>query len=176
MTPAIMHLPHGGGRQVPRMIIIHAMAEYITADKATAAKFKIKRGNYHAYRWLDIAGLSAHCLITPTGAIIRPRRDNETAWHARHFNTDSLGIEFLIPGAHDYASFLEAMKTDYLTPAAFDAGIDQVRDWLTRYTIDDIKTHSQVDPARKKDPGPGFPVSRFNEALKRWTSQPIEAA
>ncbi len=156
-----MYLPHGGGHQTPRRIVIHAMAEYIEADLQTARQYKVKPGRYHAYHWLAIARLSAHSLITPAGANILARPSDRTAWHAKAYNTDSLGIEFLVTGAHNYETFLEAIKTDYLSQAQYQAGVDQVREWLHLYPIEQVDTHSDLDPVRKKDPGAGFPMDSF---------------
>jgi len=161
-----IHLPHGGGAHTPDRIIIHAMAENIIVDTRTARKVGTEPGIYHAFRWLDVTGLSAHSLITPGGGNIRTRADTEMAWHAKNHNAGSLGIEFLVPGEYDYGGFLAAMKTDYLTEAAFTAGLDQIKAWVQAFNITEVKTHSEIDPGRKKDPGPGFPLDRLLEALQ----------
>ena len=158
-------LQHGGGKQTPNQIIIHAMAEFVELDKATAAKFHVKPGPLHALLFLQAAGLSEHTLITPAGITIRSRPADLKAWHAKNHNVDSLGIAFLVPGNHDYASFIWAMETDYVTPLAYRAGLDQVRTWCDHWQIDDITTHSAVDPRRKFDPGHGFPYDKFLQDL-----------
>ncbi|NIW97184.1 MAG: hypothetical protein GWN13_02855 [Phycisphaerae bacterium] len=131
------------------------MAEYIDADPR----------DYHAVDWLDKLGLSAHCLVTPSGVIIKTRSDEQIAYHAKGFNNHSLGIEFLVPGVHTYATFLQEIKIPYVTDEQYNAGLDQVRDWVSRYGITKIFRHSDLDPARKKDPGDGFPWSKFMEDL-----------
>lgn len=144
------HLKHGGGLQVPEMIVLHAMGESI---KDTTI--------YTADKWLDHLGYSAHALATPIGNILRCRYDDEIAWHARNFNTNSLGIEFLVQGQHDYVSFLEAMKGDYITQPQYWAGVWQVRQWLKVWPIKRIATHRELSPGRKYDPGDGFPLEQF---------------
>ena len=99
------HLKHGPKNNNPKRIIVHAMGQHIVQDNDIL----------FAPDFLDSVGLSAHCLIDPSGEVIRCRNDNEGAWHAKGFNTDSLGIEFLVEGVHDYASFLEAIKSNYIT-------------------------------------------------------------
>ncbi len=154
-------LPHGGGKQTPTEVIIHAMAEYIIVDPKTAKRYGIKAGEYHAFRWLDVIKLSAHSLITTNGGNIRTRRDEASAWHAKNHNTGTLGIEFLVPGSHDYAGFLRSMRLDYLPELAYQAGLDQVREWLNIFEISIVTTHAEIDPNRKHDPGTGFPFDRF---------------
>lgn len=151
-----VHTEHGFSRQEPTSIIIHAMGEYISGSN----------WENHAVQFLNKIGLSAHSLIAPKntkGEVVnyRLRNDNEGAYHAKRFNKDSLGMEFLVAGQHDYASFLEAIKTDYLTEGQFQLGLSQVREWLNIWPITSIKRHSDVSPERKVDPGEGFPWQDF---------------
>lgn len=115
----------------------------------------------HAADFLDKIGLSAHALITPDGNIIHCREDYETAWHAKGFNKDSLGIEFLVPGIHTYGSFMERIKTPYITDEQLKAGLWQIKVWVERYNINNIKRHSELSPGRKFDPGDGFDMNLF---------------
>ena len=135
---------------------MHAMGEYIRdgGKIMPAADFIFK------------IGLSAHTLITSYGDRVRLRADNQGAWHAKGFNTNSLGIEFLVPGIHTYDTFLQAIKQPYLTDKAHAEGLRQVREWIDLHDIKSIDRHSDVDPARKKDPGDGFPWLEFLEDLK----------
>ena len=165
MNKVNIYLPHGGGIQVPKKIILHAMAEYLNIDPATAKKYNIEAGEYHALRWLDIIGLSAHALISPTGVSIRCRNDDQIAWHARGNNTNTLGVEFLVKGVYDYGSFLQRIKTPYLTDDQFHCGQEQIREWVEAWNIESIKTHSEIDPGRKHDPGAGFPTNEFLQEL-----------
>ena len=165
MNEVKIHLAHGGGIQTPTDIILHSMAEYIIVDPATAKRYGIKVGEYHALQWLDILGLSAHALIAPTGVSIRCRNDDEMAWHAKSNNSNTLGIEFLVPGAYGYYDFIQRIKTPYLTDDQFHCGQEQIREWVEAWNIESIKTHNEIDPGRKHDPGAGFPTNEFLQEL-----------
>ena len=115
----------------------------------------------YAPDFLDKYGLSAHSLITPAGDNIRCRLDDEIAWHARGYNTNSLGCEVLVSGKHDYGSFIEAIKYNWLTETQYKALLYQVREWLELYPIKRIAKHSDLSPGRKVDPGNGFDWLRF---------------
>jgi len=129
----------------PHEIIIHAMGEYIN-DKA--AKF--------APNFLEEYGLSAHALIVPNGDVMICRQTDECAHHALGHNIDSLGVEFLVHGLHDYGSFLEAIKTDWVTPEQYAAGIELVSTWRKGFNI----------KGRKVDPGAGFKWEYFINQLQ----------
>ncbi len=138
-------LDHGSDSNNPKRIVVHAMGE------------KIDDGNniYSARDWLDYLGYSAHILVKPDGDMIRCRDDEQGAYHARGYNTDSLGIEFLVKGTHDYSTFLEALKTDWATPEQYKAGYHQIQYWFKHYLINpkDLNRHSDLSPGRKVDPG-----------------------
>jgi len=142
------HLAHGGGKiNHPNKIVVHCMAEFINDPKPI-----------HAPDFLNEYKLSAHVLVAPDGDIYRCRDDDERAWHARGFNTDSLGIEFLVEGEHNYATFIEAIKTPYINTAQWESGVDVVKEWVQNYAISqvNIHRHSDISPGRKVDPGLGF--------------------
>ncbi len=140
------HLPYGANKQDPTLIVIHAMGEYIKDNTKT----------YSAFEWLKYLKLSAHALVYPDGSILRTRRDTEGAYHAKGYNTNSLGIEFLVPGVHTYSTFKEAIKRPYVTEDAMEAGKGLISYWLDNYKITEVSSHSDLDPKRKIDPGKGF--------------------
>lgn len=149
------HLKYGAKSQWPRRIVVHAMAEYIKENGKV----------YHAVDYLKKLGLSAHCLGAPNGDLYRCRHEEEGAYHARGYNEDSLGYEFLVPGVHDYGSFLEAIKHEYVSPEQYATGLQVIRDWMQRYHITKIDPHSGISPGRKLDPGAGFPWDGLREDL-----------
>lgn len=128
-----------------------------------------KIGGVDAATFLRSNGLSAHALIKPDGTIIRCRRDNQGAYHAAGHNTNSLGVEFLVPGDHDYASFVKAIgKSGWVKAAQLKAGVELVAEWVKTHEISftRIKQHSTLSPGRKVDPGSGFPWARFIASVK----------
>jgi N-acetyl-anhydromuramyl-L-alanine amidase AmpD len=151
-----IHLPRPrpneiSGQNEPDTIIIHAMAEKILdPEPLDAVEFMRKYG------------YSAHSVIYPDGKNVRCRQDNEFAYHAKGYNRNSLGIEVLVPGEHDYASFLEAIaKPDWVTEAAFQKLVYQTKEGLSLYPIKRVARHSDLSPGRKLDPGKGFPWGDF---------------
>ena len=149
MQNAYMPLSFGREKQYPKRIVVHCMAEYIDTDGR----------DYSAVEFLDKIGLSVHALITPSGVIIRCRDDDQGAWHAKGYNTDSLGVEILVPGLHTYESFLQEIKMPYYTTEQFSSLVFIVRNWMLAHDIkpQSIDRHSDISPGRKHDPGAGFP-------------------
>jgi N-acetyl-anhydromuramyl-L-alanine amidase AmpD len=144
--------PYGAHHQTPRTIIVHAMAEYV----------EVEHGQYeHAPDFLLRSGLSAHALAAPDGIIYRCRNDEQGAYHALGFNTDSLGIEIMVAGHHNYAQFATAIAHPYLTDMQYEAVLEQCREWLRLHSITRVTRHSDISPGRKIDPGAGFPWQRF---------------
>lgn len=107
--------------------------------------------------------VSAHYLIDEDGTIHRLVPEERRAWHAgkscwrglRDVNARSIGIEIQNPGHRcGYRDF---------APAQIDAVIALGLDIVTRHAIAarDVLAHSDVAPARKKDPGELFPWERL---------------
>ena len=147
--------PYGAAVQSPEMIIIHAMGEYIGESG----------WKNHAVNYLNREGLSAHSIIAPDGVNYRCRDDNQGAYHAKNYNTNSLGLEFLVTGVHSYGTFLEAIKNPYLTTKQYQEGVNQVRYWMHHWGITKVVRHSDVSPERKVDPGNGFPWAMFRRDI-----------
>lgn len=147
----------GASKQIPTSIVLHSMAEYILYDT----------DYIHAYDFLAKIELSAHALVCPDGTMLRCREDTAGAYHAKGYNKDSLGVEFLVEGNYNYPSFIETIKKPYLTFEQYVTGVELVRDWCSKYDIKSIVTHSSLSPKRKKDPGRGFPLEQFLLDIKR---------
>ena len=156
---SIIDLPssHGFARSGdPDMIIVHCMGEYIDLYDDPVP-------DPHAESFLHMIGLSAHALVCPNGDIISCRDDVEGAYHAKGFNSTSLGIEFLVEGTHTIATLADTIIGPYLKNDQYDAGLEYVRDWIQEYDIprERVLRHSDVSPGRKIDPGAGFPWDAF---------------
>ncbi len=150
-------LPDGSSsRNEPELIVVHCMGEYINDNGEL----------YFAPDWLEHLGFSAHALIVPNGDVMICRPESKGAYHARNFNKDSLGVEFLVHGEYNYATWLDAIKTDWVTPEQYQAGAELVRSWVTAHNITKIKRHSDISPGRKVDPGAGFRWPEFLQAVK----------
>ena len=143
--------PETSVKNNPKRIIVHCMGEYIQREHDQPPVYD------HAVVFLNEYKLSAHYLVAPNGDVFQCRHDNERASHARGHNTDTIGIEFLVQGNHNYSSFIERIKTPYLTDVQFQSGIDLTRELIQLHPIQTIERHSDVSPGRKVDPGLGFP-------------------
>lgn len=139
----------------PKTVVIHAMGEFIDTDGI----------DYYASEYLEKLGLSAHYLITPSGVQIKTREVTQGAFHAKGYNTDSLGIEILVPGLHNYASFLQAIETNYVSDIQYTSLVSLCRFLNKKYQLT-YKRHSDLSPDRKFDPGDGFDWGKFLTDIK----------
>ena len=154
MKTVKMPLPAGRNGLDPTAVVLHAIAEFVIFEGRA----------YHAVEWLRREGTSAHVFVTPSGTVIRSRNDDQVAWHARAqgYNFKSVGIEFLVPGAHDYISFKKTIREEYLTPQQYKAGVKFCREeWVEKKGLLHYVEHSTIDPVNKTDPGKGFPLRDF---------------
>ncbi|WEK42836.1 MAG: N-acetylmuramoyl-L-alanine amidase [Candidatus Sphingomonas colombiensis] len=125
------------------------------------------------------AKVSSHYVVAEDGTILRLVDDEKRAWHAgaSHWrevddvNSASIGIEIVNPG-HEfgYRPFPDEQV---------DAVIRLVHGLKDRYEITrgNIVGHSDVAPARKRDPGELFPwgkLARLRLALPRPTKNLLD--
>ncbi len=112
------------------------------------------------------ARVSSHYLVFESGSIFQIVPESRRAWHAGEsswedttdINSRSIGIEIVNPG-HDfhYSAF---PKRQIAAVTALCRGI------LTRHAVrrDRVLAHSDVAPARKRDPGEKFPWRVLSES------------
>jgi N-acetylmuramoyl-L-alanine amidase len=116
--------------------------------------------------------VSAHYLVWEEGSIDQLVAESARAWHAgkswwkgeSDLNSASIGIEIVNPG-HDGGS-----PPFPLPQIAATIGI--ARDICARWRIapERVLAHSDVAPARKRDPGEGFPWdSLWRAGVGHWT-------
>jgi N-acetylmuramoyl-L-alanine amidase len=120
-----------------------------------------------ALNWLCVAEsqVSCHYLVHEDGRIVQMVGENQRAWHAgqgnwhgrEDINSRSIGIEIVNPG-HEYG-YPEFSAPQTQAVAAL------CNDILTRNTIAprDVVAHSDIAPARKRDPGEKFPWEMLHE-------------
>ncbi|MBW6529208.1 N-acetylmuramoyl-L-alanine amidase [Sphingomonas citri] len=154
--------PNFNERKLPiSMIVLH----YTGMRNAEAAIARLRD---------PAAEVSSHYVVDEDGTILRLVDDDKRAWHAgaSHWrdvddvNSAAIGIEIVNPG-HEfgYRAFPEPQV---------DAVIRLVAHLKDRYEITrgNIVGHSDVAPARKRDPGELFPwhrLARLRLALPRPT-------
>jgi len=146
------------------LVVIHALAEYVIDNN---------QANYGPY-YVESIGLSAHAYITPRGPVIRQVRTKDVAWHAKGWNAQSFGVEFMVPGAHDYESFLARMKEPWVTQHAMRMGVQVLAQILHDYPNVEFTTHEKLDPERKHDPGPMFPMNSMVRQARAEASKYVE--
>jgi N-acetyl-anhydromuramoyl-L-alanine amidase len=116
---------------------------------------------HHYYRKLEGVRVSAHFLIRRTGELVQFVPCPKRAWHAgesvwrgrERCNDFSIGIE--LEGA-DEVPYAESQYRQLALLA---------RALRSAYPISDIAGHSDIAPARKTDPGPGFDWPRFHSSI-----------
>jgi N-acetyl-anhydromuramyl-L-alanine amidase AmpD len=160
---------HHGPRRQPGAIdlfVIHAHAEWVVdgGNDAGGGAGRI----WHCTDWLRAIGLSVHAWCLPDGRIVREVDSWDTAWHAKGFNERSIGMEFVVPGVWTYDKIHAAWTTG--TPGLYsglqlEAGIEWYRARAREHGIplapEALRTHHDLDPTRKVDPGRQFPFADF---------------
>src|ERR1700688_476409 len=145
VMPSLNHSERKDGRR-PDMILLH----YTGMQDAEAALERLQARS---------SDVSAHYFVFEDGRIMQLVQESRRAWHAgaaywggeTDINSCSIGIEIANPG-HDYG-YPDFSKRQMAAVTALCRGI------LTRNTIppERVLGHSDVAPARKRDPGEKFP-------------------
>jgi N-acetylmuramoyl-L-alanine amidase len=125
------------------------------------------------------AKVSSHYLVMEDGLIHRLVPEDKRAWHAgkshwrglTDLNSASVGIEIVNPG-HEFAYVP-------FPDAQIDAVVRLVAEIKDRYQITrgNVVGHSDIAPARKRDPGELFPwnrLARLRLALPRPTKKLVD--
>jgi len=165
MTPIVFPSPNFDARKAPPdMLVLHYTG--------------MATGKEALERLCDPeAKVSAHYVVEEGGEVFTLVAEERRAWHAgasfwrgeTDINAVSIGIEIVNPG-HEfgYRPFPKAQI------GAVIALLDEVR---SRWSIADerILGHSDVAPARKRDPGELFPWRRLAEAGHGYWVEPDPA-
>ncbi|MGL5116131.1 MAG: N-acetylmuramoyl-L-alanine amidase [Beijerinckiaceae bacterium] len=113
-----------------------------------------------------LSQVSSHYLVFEDGRVFQLVPEARRAWHAgkgswqgeNDMNSASIGIEIVNPGhEHGYVPFPEPQIA---------ATLSLCQDIVSRWNIrpDRVIAHSDMAPARKRDPGELFPWHRFASA------------
>src|SRR6056300_465250 len=158
---------------VPKIIVMHSMSEYLMYEGQ----------RMYAKDFLKKLGLSVHGFIKPDGVYDKMVETPGKAFHAGKslheglsgLNSHYLGVELLVPGTNDFASFSKAIETPgTYSQAQFDSAVKIFKFWMDKYNIPVSKVvrHSDVsgDHVRgkgkgKADPGSAFDWDAFLAAL-----------
>lgn len=148
--------PNYGERRTalrPDMLLLH----YTGMENSEAALRRLSESG---------SEVSSHYLVFEDGRIVQLVPEAARAWHAgvacwageTDINSRSIGIEIANPG-HDYG------YPDFPRPQ-IKAVIALCHDIVTRHAIrpDRVLAHSDVAPARKRDPGERFPWRELHRA------------
>jgi N-acetylmuramoyl-L-alanine amidase len=130
-----------------------------------------------ALGWLcnPASEVSCHYFIWEDGRTVQLVAEDRRAWHAGRgvwkgesdLNSASIGIEIVNPGhldGHDLPPF---------PPPQIDAIIRLARDIGARHAVapERILAHSDIAPARKRDPGEKFPwEALWRAGIGHWTA------
>lgn len=167
MKPIDAPSPNFDARTLPiSMIVLH----YTGMEDAASAIERLRDPD---------AKVSAHYVVDEDGTVLRLVAEDERAWHAgkAHWrdvddvNSASIGIEIVNPG-HDwgYRPFPDAQVASVIRLVA------EIKD-RHEITRGNVVGHSDVAPARKRDPGELFPwheLARRRLALPRPTKNLVD--
>ena len=167
MKPIDAPSPNFDARALPvSMIVLH----YTGMEDAASAIARLRDAQ---------AKVSAHYVVDEDGSVLRLVDEADRAWHAgrSHWrgitdvNSASVGIEIVNPG-HDwgYRPFPDAQIASVVRLVA------EVKD-RHEITRGNVVGHSDIAPARKRDPGELFPwaeLARRRLALPRPTRNLVD--
>ncbi len=155
--PSSHHAPRTAGVD---LLVLHAMGEWVIAEGVY----------HHCTDFLRHLGLSAHAFCLPDGRIIESVDPSRKAFHAGRYNARSIGMEIVVAGGHDLASLERCMAMS--RESRYTAVQYQAAGWWFRRRADEqglslkaVRTHAELDPTRKQDPGRAFDMGAFRAAF-----------
>lgn len=112
---------------------------------------------------------SAHYVIRSSdGQITQMVRESDTAHHVRGYNSRSIGIE--------HEAFVA--QSSWYTDAMYQSSANLVRYLCQKYRIpmdrQHIRSHAELDPSRRSDPGPHWDWDRFMRMVANGAAPPAE--
>ena len=154
LVDALVQSPNFGGRKAAvDMLVLH----YTGMESAEAAIELLRT---------PAAEVSCHYVVREDGSVVQMVAEGARAWHAglsswegiTDTNSRSIGIE-IVNGGHDFGlpPFAEAQIARVIALS---------RDIVARHGIraDRVLAHSDIAPARKRDPGERFPWAALHAA------------
>ena len=136
-----------------KYLVIHTMAEYLYDNGKVT----------HAEQFLSEMGLYPHFLVLPDGVVIQMLDTNLVGSHAKGFNSVSIGIEALIPGALTYEEFVTATQEEFINTVQWYALRELVTNIKKQYPQLEIVGHHDLSPKRKVDPGVYVNLDRLRD-------------
>lgn len=123
--------------------------------------------------------LSVHGFCLPDGRIVESVAIGRVARHARDYNDRSIGLEFVVEGLHDEDSLTRAMANvdaSPYRPVQYEAAARWFRCHADALALDAscFRTHGELDPQRKTDPGAAFDHDAFLRAFES-AAQPVQS-
>ncbi|MEO0982828.1 MAG: N-acetylmuramoyl-L-alanine amidase [Pseudomonadota bacterium] len=160
--------PNFNDRKAPLdMLVLH----YTGMESASAALARMRD---------PAAEVSAHYMVDEAGVIFRLVPEDKRAWHAGvsswagqgDLNSRSIGIE-IVNGGHDFP--LPDGSLPPFPPAQIAAVTSLCQAIIARWSVPQARIvgHSDIAPARKRDPGELFPWKTLAEAgIGLWPPDP----
>jgi N-acetylmuramoyl-L-alanine amidase len=177
------------GKGEPKFLVMHYTAG---GDGEESAKYLHKPHK---------PASSAHFVIDRDGSVIQISDTNRVTWHAGKsfwrgvsgLNGHAIGLEIanygywrtgIKPATQAQAESAGWLKARHKNgggellwepyPEAQMAAVEELTAWIltTHPTIREIVGHDDISPGRKSDPGPAFPMERFQDLLHPMDSSP----
>lgn len=118
---------------------------------------------------------SSYHKLVDTGNIVQTVLDEQTAFHAVGFNSFSLGLSFSTRASlwgrnnrTDTAMLERGAWVAAQWCKKYDIPVTLITNSQGRRGVKGIITHAAVDPGRRSDPGPNFPMDRFLSMVKEY--------